>query len=148
MTETNGTAVPTVETAAKRGRKPGQLVWTFERVVARANRGTIIDRAKLEWLNTTYASTDLESGEIIPLTTLQVMILADHSKVNTYWSESAEYKAASARTAEMLAENEAFKAAEALKASTAVVSNETLFAALTPAQLAYIMAMQAGDAAK
>lgn len=116
---------------AKRGRKPGQLVWTFEKVMARISADTLIDRAKLEWLNKTYGPE---------LTPIQIMILSDHSKVKEYWTESEDFKAALSKVEEIKAEAEAIKAQAAIKAATQTATAETLLAALTPDQIAAIVA--------
>ena len=136
MTETNGTAVSnaTEVVAVKRGRKPGQLIWTHEKVVARMTNDTIIDRAKFDFLQTTYGPD---------LSALQIMILSDHSKVKEYWTESQDFKTATARVDAIREEQAAIKAASELKSATSSVSNETLMAALTPAQLEWRLAAAA-----
>lgn len=140
MTETKGTAVSatTEVVAVKRGRKPGQLIWTHDKMMERITlRVNMIDTAKLEWLNNTYGP------ELSPL---QVMILANHSKANEFWTASDEFKAVTAKTAELKAEADAAKAAADLKSATSAVTVETLMAALTPDQIAAIIA--AATAAK
>lgn len=140
MTETKGTAVSnaTEVVAVKRGRKPGQLIWTHEKVMERITiRVNMIDTAKLAWLESVYG---------LDLKPVQIMILANHSKVNEMWTASDEYKAVMARSAELKAEADAAKAAAELKSATSSVTVETLMAALTPDQIAAIIA--AATAAK
>jgi len=138
MTENNATVMPVAAevVAVKRGRKPGQLIWTFDKVIERITiKSNMVDAAKFAWLNTTYKPNDTTE-----LTALQIMILADHSKVKELWTASDEFQTVTAKVDELRAEAEAAKSAAELKVATSSVTVETLMAALTPEQIAAIIA--------
>lgn len=126
----------TVETKGKRGRKPGSVIWTHDKIMSRSQNAGIMDKAKAEFLAKVY-------GVEFDDNAMRVMILAHMSPVNKFWTESDEYKNATARIAELEAEAEANKARAAVQNVTASLTAETLVSALTPDQLAAIVALAA-----
>jgi hypothetical protein len=135
----NGTTVSTPTTEAKkdgRGRKPGTVIWTHDKIMTRSSNAGIMDKAKASWLAATY-------GVEMDDNATRVMILANHSAVNKFWSESEENKAARADIAALTAEQEANKAKAEIQKVASGVTAETLLAALTPEQLASIVALAA-----
>lgn len=117
-----------------RGRKPGSIIWTHEKLMTRSNNAGIVDKAKAAWLEKVYGVSMDENS-------IRVMILADHSAVKRYWSESEEFKAATADVAALVAEEEANKARAEVSKTTQNLSAETILAALTPEQQAAILAL-------
>ena len=139
MTTSNETAVSTETTEAKnggRGRKPGTVIWTHDKIMSRSNNAGVMDKAKAAWLETVYGVTVDDNA-------MRVMILANHSAVNKYWSESEEHKAAREDIAALEAEAEANKAREAVAKATQNLTAESIVAALSPDQLAAILALAA-----
>ena len=139
MTTSNGTTVSAPTTEAKkdgRGRKPGTVIWTHDKIMSRSNNAGIMDKAKAAWLSNVYG---VEMGD----NAMRVMILANHSAVNKYWSESDEHKAAREDIAALEAEQEANKARETVAKATAGLTAESIVAALSPEQLAAIVALAA-----
>lgn len=139
MTISNETTVSAPTTEAKkdgRGRKPGTVIWTHDKIMGRSNNAGVMDKAKAAWLETVYG---VEMGD----NAMRVMILANHSAVNKYWSESEDYKVAREDIATLEAEAEAAKAREAVAKATQNLTAESIAAALTPEQLAAIVALAA-----
>ena len=97
----NNTATVTVTDITaepkRRGRKPGSVVWTHERITDRADNPTIMDKAKLAFITSVY-------GECDPM---RLMILSSLTVVKNHFIESDEYKAAKADIVALEAEAEA-----------------------------------------
>lgn len=139
MTISNETAVSadtTEQTKYGRGRKPGTVIYTHEKIMDHSNNARIMDKAKAVWLSKVYGITLDDNA-------MRVMILANHSAVNRYWSESEDYKVARDDIAALKAEAEAVKSREAVSKATAGLTAESIAAALTPQQLAAIVALAA-----
>lgn len=130
-------SVQTQTEPVKRGRKPGSKVWTHEKVMARSMNAGIIDKAKLAWLGKVYG-VQTEDDNV-----MRVMILAHHSEVNRLWAESDEFATAKSDIQALEAEAEAAKARAKVADATAGLTAESIVAALTPEQLASILALAA-----
>lgn len=129
-------SVQTQESTVKRGRKPGSKIWTHEKVMSRSMHATIMDTAKLAFISKVY-------GVDVDENAMRVMILAHHSEVNNLWSASDEFDAAKSDIAALEAEAEAAKNRAKVADATAGLTAESIVSALTPEQLAAILALAA-----